>query len=343
MSRLIGMCNPLLDMTLFIDDKAFLDRFGLEEGRAILIQNQPSHPIFEELLKHQIVITAGGCGENSMRAAQWMLNGQGDVHFIGSVGNDEYGKILEKAAQEEKVQTHFMVTEEFQTGCCASIIYHKERSLVALVAAAEHYSIDHFSSPSVQEVVIGSQILYTTGFFMLSSYPTIQALARHSHENNKTFVLNISANFVVEAFWDQFSPLVAYTDIMCGNESEFLSMSKKMGLATENMEEIAQAVVALPKENPNKPRICVITQGSKATIVYDGELHSYPVAKIDKELIVDFNGAGDSFIGGFLAGLTIGKSLEKCVLAGHYCASQKIQRTGCTYPKTDNCGWNWDE
>jgi len=342
MSRLVGMCNPLLDMTIFVDDKVILDQFGLEEGKAILIQNQPTHPIFEELMKHEVVFTAGGCGENSMRAAQWMLQGKGDVHFIGAIGNDEYGKVLEREALEEKVKPHFMVSEEFQTGCCASIIYHKERSLVALVAAAEHYSIDHYLSPSVQEVINGSQILYTTGFFMLSSYPTMQAYARHAFEHNKTLVLNISANFIVEAFWELFYPLVAYADIIVGNESEVLSMSKKMGLTTESMEEIAQAITNLPKENPNKPRKCIITQGSKSTIVFDGELHSYPVGTIDKELIVDFNGAGDSFIGGFLAGLTLGKSLEKCVLAGHYCAGYKIQRTGCTFSKTERPSFSWD-
>jgi len=339
-TRLLGMCNPLLDMTLFVDSKEFLDRFDLKESNAILVKD--SHPIFEELMKHKTVNTAGGCGENSMRAAQWMLSGNGDVHFIGAIGDDEYGRILSTVAQEEHVQTHFMVSEEYQTGCCASIIYNNDRSLVAFVAAAEHYSIDHFNSPSVQDVVTGSQILYTTGFFMLSSYPTVMALCRHALETNKLLVLNISATFIVEAFWDLFNALVPYADIICGNQDEFLAMAKKMGLQTENMEEIARAVSALPKENNNRERVTLITQGSKSTIVYDGELHVYPVSKIDKSLIVDFNGAGDSFVGGFLAGLTLGKSFEKCVLGGHYCAAYIIQRTGCFFDKKDKCEFSWD-
>jgi len=334
------MCNPLLDMTIIVDNKDFLDRFNLKEGNAILVKD--SHPIFEELLKHETIKTAGGCGENSMRAAQWMLSGKGDVHFIGAIGNDEYGKTLTEVAKKELVNTHFMVNNDYQTGCCASIIYNNDRSLVAMVAAAEHYSIDHFNSQSVQDVVRGSQILYTTGFFMLSSYPTIMALCRHAFETNKTLVLNVSAPFVVEAFWEQFRALLPYTDIICGNESEFLTLAKQLKLNTENMEEIAREVASLPKEN-QKQRICIITQGSKSTLVFDGELHSYPVTKIDKSLIVDFNGAGDSFIGGFLAGLTLGKSLEKCVQAGHYCARYIIQRTGCTFEEKDKCDFNWDD
>ena len=35
--------------------------------------------------------------------------------------------------------------------------------------------------------------------------------------------------------------------------------------------------------------------------VEHGKLHSFPVAAIPKEEIVDTNGAGDAFVGGFLA------------------------------------------
>ena len=46
----------------------------------------------------------------------------------------------------------------------------------------------------------------------------------------------------------------------------------------------------------------------------------FPVEKIPKEEIVDSNGAGDAFVGGFLAGLIKGGDLEQCVYAGHYAA-----------------------
>ena len=46
----------------------------------------------------------------------------------------------------------------------------------------------------------------------------------------------------------------------------------------------------------------VITQGSDPVIAVEhGKLHSFPVAAIPKEEIVDTNGAGDAFVGGFLA------------------------------------------
>lgn len=48
----------------------------------------------------------------------------------------------------------------------------------------------------------------------------------------------------------------------------------------------------------------VITQGSSETIVaVQGVVRTFPVEKIPNHLLVDTNGAGDAFVGGFIAQL----------------------------------------
>jgi len=47
---------------------------------------------------------------------------------------------------------------------------------------------------------------------------------------------------------------------------------------------------------------------------------------------VDTNGAGDSFVGGFLSRFVLDKPLEECIAAGNYCASEVIKRSGCSFP-----------
>jgi len=66
------------------------------------------------------------------------------------------------------------------------------------------------------------------------------------------------------------------------------------------------------------------------------KLHLIPVQKIDPSLIVDTNGAGDSFVAGLLSGLALGHSLDDSVLAGHYIASEVIQQDGATFPSKFN-------
>jgi len=118
-----------------------------------------------------------------------------------------------------------------------------------------------------------------------------------------------------------------------GNETEAAAFGKKNGWAETDLDEVARKTAALPKVNGKRSRIVVFTQGAKQTIVCkDGEVKHYLVPKIDPQLIVDTNGAGDSFVGGFLSRFVRGESIDECVRAGHYCASKVIQVSGAVYP-----------
>lgn len=57
---------------------------------------------------------------------------------------------------------------------------------------------------------------------------------------------------------------------------------------------------------------------------------------LEAEKIVDTNGAGDAFIGGFLSQLVQGKELDKCVAAGNYASREVIQQSGAAFPKHCN-------
>jgi adenosine kinase len=74
----------------------------------------------------------------------------------------------------------------------------------------------------------------------------------------------------------------------------------------------------------------VIVAASVSTI--ELQVKTYPVIKLPKEQLVDTNGAGDAFVGGYLAQLVAGKGVEECIRAGNFCANTIIQRSGCTFP-----------
>ena len=61
-------------------------------------------------------------------------------------------------------------------------------------------------------------------------------------------------------------------------------------------------------------------------------LQSFPnVIKSDE--IVDLNGAGDAFLGGFLSQYMQGKKLTTCCKAGNDAASVILKNIGCTFTK----------
>ncbi|RHY11444.1 hypothetical protein DYB36_005152, partial [Aphanomyces astaci] len=69
-------------------------------------------------------------------------------------------------------------------------------------------------------------------------------------------------------------------------------------------------------------------------VVHNGELKLIEVPTLDQSEIVDTNGAGDAFVGGFISQLARDKSIQKSVEAGHWAAQVVIRRSGCTLPET---------
>lgn len=101
------------------------------------------------------------------------------------------------------------------------------------------------------------------------------------------------------------------------------------------MKEIAKKIANEPKTSRG-PRIAVATQGSKPVLVAtqgSDKVVEYPVIQLDEEKIIDTNGAGDAFTGGFLAMYIQEKPFDVCIKCGIYCATECIQRLGCTFPK----------
>ena len=121
------------------------------------------------------------------------------------------------------------------------------------------------------------------------------------------------------------------------NEDEADSYGKKCGIEEGKREETAKAIAALPKVNARRPRHVIITQGSQPVIVAskhgDAEVTvtNVELGQIDKASIVDTNGAGDSFVGGFFAALIQGKDVIDCVKAGNSLAAIVITKSGCTF------------
>jgi adenosine kinase len=98
----------------------------------------------------------------------------------------------------------------------------------------------------------------------------------------------------------------------------------------------------IPKKNKNKKRVVVITCGPNSAYVaeYDfvnDQLNfsgSFAPEYVEESQIVDTNGAGDAFAGGFLSMFVRNQSLEQCMKAGHWAASIIIQTRGCQIPES---------
>ncbi|KAI6136133.1 Ribokinase-like protein [Pisolithus sp. B1] len=100
----------------------------------------------------------------------------------------------------------------------------------------------------------------------------------------------------------------------------------------QNLVATARAIALSPKVNMSQPRIVVITRGPESTVLVSStdsdNVKMYKVTPVPDGEIVDTNGAGDAFAGGFLGALVVGKNLDDCVEVGHKMGAMCVQMVG---------------
>lgn len=280
---------------------------------------------------------AGGATQNSIRVAQWMHGAAGFSAYAGCIGADAFGTQLKAAAEGDGVTTYYDVAEDVPTGTCAVLVHDRERSLVANLSAAEKYSkARHFDSAAFQAVVRGARIIYSAGFFLTHAADTMEACGKIAAEGGALYAMNLSAPFLCQFFKAQMHAVLPYADFVFGNESEAAAYAEANGFGGAPVVEVARRIAELPKAAAARPRTVIITQGADSTVIVEAgkEPVVVPVTPMDKSLIVDTNGAGDAFVGGFLAFIAKGASMEDAAKAGHFAAGHIIQRSGCTFDRS---------
>jgi adenosine kinase len=342
----MGMGNPLLDISAIADEE-FLKKYEVKLDEAILADSVKHKSLYTDMVeKYDVQYIAGGATQNTMRVAQWMLSGLGlpssSVAFMGCVGtNDEYGAQLEKCASADGVFVHYMkAPDDIPTGTCAALIVGGERALVANLAAANSFHPSHLQTTIAQDIIASSSIYYSAGFFLtVSPESLLQVAEQFSQDPGKKFALNLSAPFIIEFFKEPLAKALEYADYLFGNESEAETYAKVNGLPSDDLKAVAQAIAALPCKGSSGSRVVVFTQGSKSTIVATSStVTEYPVPVLEKSDLVDTNGAGDAFVGGFLAQLSQGQPISTCVDAGHFAARYIIQVSGTSLPTPSTFG-----
>ncbi|GJN89910.1 hypothetical protein Rhopal_002899-T1 [Rhodotorula paludigena] len=333
---LLAMGNPLLDMQV-VNKPELLEKYGLKPNDAVLAEGKQSE-IYEDLQKnYEVHYVAGGAAQNAARGAQYVLP-PNSTAYLGCVGADALADQLRAANEKEGLQSAYQVVEDKPTGACAVIITDHNRSLCTNLAAAEAFSVSHLDKPEIKDLIERAQNFYLGGFFLTHGLESALVLAKHAAKKNKPFAMNLSAPFIPQFFKSQVDEMLPYVDVLIGNESEAEAYADSHEWGTKDLAEIASKLAALPKKNEATARLVVITHGASSTIVASSSpslvpsgTKTYPVAVLPADKIVDTNGAGDAFAGGFLGARALGKSVDEAVEAGHKMGAMCVQLSGPTF------------
>uniref|UniRef100_A0A7S1UH54 Adenosine kinase n=1 Tax=Phaeomonas parva TaxID=124430 RepID=A0A7S1UH54_9STRA len=225
------------------------------------------------------------------------------------------------------------------------------KPLQAALEEAARPKADPSSSPGLAEQLREARILYATAF-TLTNDNRAEAVASFfafgnpdripeqgtpvSESKRRTVALNLSSAGLYGggmSVMHRLLPLLPLVDVLFGNEEEMRSFAAEL-LGRDVRPEL-QEILGGVAEHLRAGATLVVTRGAEATAVArvgndagsecEARLRTIQVRVPPLEApLVNTNGAGDAFVGGFLAGLGLGLELESCCAMGHNAAAKVL-------------------
>ena len=308
----VGIGSVLVDI-IVPTSEAFVARSGVPKGGMLYFDADTIQQVLERADgKAQVV--PGGAACNTIMGIACL---GGETRFLGKRGPDEFGHRFEQDLNRHRVDP-FLIQAPTPTGRVLSLITpDSQRTMLTFLGA----SAEMTPSEIPDNVFEGAAIAVIEGYLVYNRELFLFALQKARAAGAK-IVLDLASFTVVEENRDLLAAVVEqYVDILVANEDEaasFTSLSK----ASEALEALAYSA-----------GIAVLKLGPRGSMIA-AEGHTYHIAPVQGDDIVDTTGAGDLWAAGFLYGLVSGLPLEHCGRLASHCGYEVCRVMGASISDT---------
>ena len=250
--------------------------------------------------------------------------------FFGAISKDTKGQAIKEFLENDQLLYKFDEHEDNYTGQCAIIIVNGERTPLSNWGVNESIRTELFNQN--KNMLEPYKFLYLEGFFISSNYEIVKELMEYASGNDKPFAYNLWGEFWINTYRDKVDEIIPYCDYVFGNLIEFQTLTDNKYTEAED---VVKAVACSTKHNTDRNRIVLISMDKHGAILDNysfkddtHEIVTVPSQILEDSQVVDTCCAGDTFVGGFLAGHLNGKDFKESIELGHKMASIVIQRIG---------------
>jgi sugar/nucleoside kinase (ribokinase family) len=306
-----GIGHALVDVQYSVtqDD---LRRLGIDKGVMTLVDGERRRHVIEGLGDAPVNQASGGSAANTMIT---VARFGGRTHYAFQVGDDEWGAFYRRDLEAAGVQSSLSAIQSGETGqCLVFVTPDADRTMNTFLGSSAT-----MGPHQVDETVIGaSSFAYLEGYLMTTEVgvAACHMAATTARTTGTTVSLTLSDPFVVSTFKTGFDSILDDgIDLLFCNEDE-----AKAYTGLDDRHAAARELAT------RAPRVCV-TLGADGALVIDGDgtpelIEGFPAHPVDT------TGAGDTFAGGVLYGLTHGLTLSQSALLGNYGAAIVVSAFG---------------
>ena len=260
----------------------------------------------------------GGKGANQAVAAARM---GADVHFIGSVGGDDFGVRLKQGLADDGIDlTHLSVLKEESTGVAMIILDAKGQNSIVLSPGANG-RVTPEQIEACADTIAGARMLVCQLETPLAAVTRAVDIA---YDKGVPVILNPAPAVPLDR------ALLAKIKYLIPNETEASLLS---GVQVADAETAGAAARRLVDDGVEQ---VLITLGDKGVVssLEDRATSSVPAIPVP---VVGTTGAGDTFVGSLAVELASGRSVREAVQYAQYAAALKVTKLGAqtSIPRRD--------
>ncbi len=233
-----------------------------------------------------------------------------DVIMLGKVGTEGMGEILLKSMEKDGVKTDRIEKSSVTTGIAKIIVEENGQNRILVVPGANG-DVDNTYIERNIETIKNSDILVCQLEIPIESVKYAFGKAK---EMGKITVLNPAP----AAHLDE--EIIKNSDYIIPNETELEIIT---GIKTDTLEGVKEAAASLLQKGVKG---LLITLGSKGSLYIDRDREIMTPAY--KVKAIDTTAAGDSFIGGFVKGISQGMEIGQAIELGTKVAAISVTRVG---------------
>ncbi len=311
--------NALVDREFAVDDAMLVD-CKLQKGTMHLCDMAAQQRLLDVLMQHGTISTeaSGGSAGNTAYAVAAL---GGTAFYACRVGQDAMGDFFLADMQRAGVQVSPRSRDGGPTGTCVVMVTpDAERTMHTHLGISAELGVEQVD----MQALSGAQHLYIEGY--LASSPTacaaVQQLRQVARAQGSKIALSLSDPAMV-----QFCR--SGLDALLGDGVDVLFCNAQEARLYAGTAEVEDAVAALL----SRAELVVITLGAQGALMARRDGLRQPVPPHQVADVLDTNGAGDGFAGGFLFGLSQNFTLGDCGHLGTAVAAAIVQQYGPRLPR----------